>query len=288
MENTRAVTERMAMWLRRLCPDPERTDRLCAALETVAGDHHGPVDAGICRAIERACRPISRHVELEFVPDGSLRPDETAPGWPPQDAAEVRERAGSVARVERLPGAIGVLALTGLDSWQHAAPFAEAAFAHLQGVRALVLDLRANGGGDPATATRTLEWLAGPRRVHVADVIYKDHVRQWWTDGRAAGDSLPAGAPVAVLVSAATYSSGEALAYHARSVCGALVVGETTPGAADHVTPIALTPHVGAVLPEARVRDVATGANWEQAGVVPDLACAADDALDVACAALRR
>jgi hypothetical protein len=48
------------------------------------------------------------------------------------------------------------------------------------------------------------------------------------------------------------------------------------------VTPVRVSPHVRAVLPEAYVRDAVTGTNWEGAGVQPDVACGADEALDVA------
>ena len=63
-------------------------------------------------------------------------------------------------------------------------------------------------------------------------------------------------------------------------------MGGTTPGAADHVTPVRVTEHVRAVLPEAYVRDAVTGANWEGSGVVPDLPCDPAVALERAHAAL--
>jgi Peptidase family S41 len=280
-----ALAGSMAAWIDRLCPDADRAAALRAALGAF---EDAPVTEETCTAIERACRPVSRHIELQFDTSGALVPDREPPGWPPQDAAEVRARAGSVGCVSRGGDGLGVLALDGLDTLHLAAPFLEAAFGLLRGCRRFVLDLRANGGGDPATLTRVIEWLAGSEPVHVSDVVYKDRVKQWWTAGRPAGDSLGAVAPVAVLVSARTYSSGEALAYHARSVRGAVVVGEATPGAADHVTPVVLTPHVRALLPEARVRDARTGTNWEGTGVVPDVACPAGDALGAAVDLLSR
>ena len=60
------------------------------------------------------------------------------------------------------------------------------------------------------------------------------------------------------------------------------VVGEATPGAADHVLPIRLASTVLAHVPRAYVRDALTGSNWEGVGVVPDAACPAGDALDAA------
>ncbi|MEV0569583.1 S41 family peptidase, partial [Dactylosporangium sp. NPDC050588] len=93
--------------------------------------------------------------------------------------------------------------------------------------------------------------------------------------------------PVAVLVGPGTFSSGEALAYHLQARGRVAIVGETTPGAADHITPIRLAPTVVAYLPEAYVVDSITGTNWEGAGVVPDVVNPPDTVIETAVAALR-
>jgi C-terminal processing protease CtpA/Prc len=179
-----------------------------------------------------------------------------------------------------------VLALDGLDGVHIAAPYLEAAFTLLRGARGVVLDLRRNGGGDPGTMTLVLDWLLGAEPTHISDVIYRDRTRQWWTTGRLADLALPRATPVTVLVSERTFSSGEALAYHLQSQRRARLVGQRTPGAADHVTPVCVSRHVRAVLPEARVRDAVTGTNWEGTGVVPDIPCEPAEALDAAVEAL--
>src|SRR3954451_11399810 len=129
-----------------------------------------------------------------------------------------------------------------------------------------------------------LDWLLG-RTAHISDVIYRDRMRQWWTTGRLAALAPPPETPGSVLAGEHTFSSGEALAYHLQSRGRARVVGQCTRGAADHITPVRLSGHVRALLPEARVRAV-TGANWEGTGVVPDLPCEPADALKAATAAL--
>jgi hypothetical protein len=282
----RALASDLGAWIDRLFPDTDRGEALKRALVERFGDDTRTVTGELCAEVEAVAHDFSRHFALEYVADGTLVPDTEPPGWPPQDPGEVRLRAGSVGEVRRRPDGVGVLALDGLDSVHIAAPYLEAAFALLRGCRGLVLDLRRNGGGDPGTVTLVLDWLLGGEPAHISDVIYRDRTRQWWTTGRLADDALPRETPVAVLVSERTFSSGEALAYHLQSRRRARVVGQRTPGAADHITPVRLGSHVRAFLPEARVRDAVTGTNWERTGVVPDVACEPAEALDAAVEAL--
>jgi peptidase S41-like protein len=283
-----ALAGQLCAWLDRLFPDAERGARLTQALDERFGDDARAVSADVCREVEAVAHEFSRHFALEYVADGSLVPDTEPPGWPPQDPREVQLRAGSVGEVTRHPDGVGVLALNGLDGVHIAAPYLEAAFALLRGARGVVLDLRRNGGGDPGTVTLVLDWLLGGEPTHISDVIYKDRTRQWWTTGRLGNLATPLETPVTVLVSEGTFSSGEALAYHVQSQGRGRVVGQRTPGAADHITPVRVTDHVRALLPEAVVRDAVTGTNWEGTGVVPDISCEPAEALEAAIEALGR
>jgi hypothetical protein len=275
-------------WIDRLFPDADRGERLMRALDERFGDDARAVSDDLCREVEAVAHGFSRHFALEYVADGSLVPDTEPPGWPPQDPREVRLRAGSIGEVARRADGVGVLALDGLDGVHIAAPYLKAAFALLRGARGVVLDLRRNGGGDPGTVTLVLDWLLGAEPTHISDVIYRDRTRQWWTTGRLADLAMPSQTPVSVLVSERTFSSGEALAYHLQSQRRGRVVGQRTPGAADHITPVRLTSHVRAFLPEARVRDAVTATNWEGTGVVPDVPCEPAEALKAAIEELRR
>jgi hypothetical protein len=282
MTEIRTVVQRMNDWLGRLMPESDRMRRLVASLAERYGGRTDPVDAAACADIERTAWAHSRHLLLSYEPEGTDPPDTESPGWPDEDLAQSRRRTGAVSEVRRQPGGACVIRLDGLDPIASALPYVDAAFALARDSTHLVLDLRANGGGDTATLAAIAGWLLGDTATHVADATFKDRVRQWWTPDRPPGTALPGDLPVTVLTSAKTFSNGEALAYHLQARKRARVVGERTPGAADYVTPIRLAPTVLGLLPEATTTDPTTGTNWEGTGVVPERECPADGALTAA------
>jgi hypothetical protein len=254
--------------LHRLMPAGPRLDRLTADLADAFAGHREPIDAAGCRAVQAVANRHSRHLELHFDAAATARPDEEPRGWPPPEPAAVRRRAAGVTTVRRHDSTC-VLTLDSLEPYGIARPYLDAAWTLAHGSERLVLDLRDNGGGDPATVAGIAGRLLGDEARHLSDVLYRDRRRQWWTTDLPAGSALTQ--PVTVLVGPRTYSSGEALAYHLQARGRVTVVGEPTRGAADHVTPVRLTRQVLGFLPEAEVRDAATGGNWEGTGVLPDV-----------------
>jgi hypothetical protein len=276
------LVTRLRGWVERLWPDRPRAVEVDAALRAEFEGDGRPADAVVCAELQAVANRWSKHLELVHEPDGNREADLDPPGWPPPDPVAVARRAAFVSAVRRRPDGVAVVRVDNLDPVELAAPYLEAAFRLAAGAAGVVVDLRANGGGDPGAVALVVDWATGggpPRRI--CDVVYRDVVRQWWTPGRPAASAVGAGTRVAVLVSGQTYSSGEALAYHLQQR-GAHAVGETTRGAADHITPIRLARTVQAYVPEAYVVDAVSGANWEGAGVVPDVACPAADAENVA------
>ena len=270
----------LVAWLVQLMPGASRRDRLAVALRERFGADGRELDGAVCAEMQAEARRISRHLDVEWVPEGGLVPDTESRGWPdPDPAAAAAARAGITA--ERV-GDVGVLRVSALFPLELAAPFLDEAIEALRDARAIVLDLRANGGGDLDTAMAVLGWLLGPEPVHISDVFSLVETRRW--------DSLPREGPrrqAAALIGAGTYSSGEALAYHFQAQNLGPLIGERTPGAADHVTPIVLGSHVRANVPRGYVVDAVTGSNWEQAGVRPDVPCAEAEALERALDLLR-
>jgi C-terminal processing protease CtpA/Prc len=189
-----------------------------------------------------------------------------------------------VREVSRLDNDACLIRIDGFESLSLAQPYLDAAFALARGATGIVLDLRSNGGGYPETVAYLAGRFLGDKAVRLSEVTYRGHGRQWWTPDLPAGTAVPAGLPVAVLVSGRTFSSAEALAYHLQA--RVTVVGERTPGAADHVTDIRLAATVTGELPIGYCTDSVTGTSWEGRGVAPQVDCAPDDAIDAALACM--
>lgn len=234
------------------------------------------VDVGGLAELQIAAQTVFRHLELRV--DHNLELEERSRGWSPPDLDAARRTGAGVSAVRRHPDGTAVIELIELAQLEAAAPVLRGVFAVVDAADRVGLDLRRNGGGDPATAVFIIDWLAGGPPRHVFNVRYADHMRQWWTAG--ATPSPQPGGLVQVLIGRDTYSSGEALAWALQAQCLAELVGEPTRGAADHVVPLALTHDVSALIPEAAVLTPENQATWEGAGVQPDQPA---DVVDLLC-----
>lgn len=259
-ELTDAITDAVAAV--QLTDDPE-TDAatLTAALQSVNGD---------------------RHLRVRHFPEG-VPPD--------QDEADVQAwlaglalaQGPGIAEVRRLEDNTGLVVVGPVIlSPEHLGPAAAAAFTLLLGAARLVIDLRGCVGGVPESVALLVSHLVGDEPVHLQDLLHRDGtVTSSWTTP-SASPRVPADVPITVLTSTRTFSGGEELAYDLQSLGRARVVGETTGGGAHPREAFDLTQHLQLHVPIARSVNAVTGTNWEGVGVVPDVACPADDALEVA------
>lgn len=189
-----------------------------------------------------------------------------------------------LVRVERLDD--GRIGLVEISEFYPAAwidqPVAEA-MAALDGVQALVFDLRRCRGGEPDGVARVASHLFGAQPVHLNDLFLRveDRIESFWTRPEAPGPRF-ADAPVFVLVSSATFSAAEEFAYDLQALRRGVVVGETTRGGANPGAIHRLDDHFAVFIPDARAINPVTGGNWEGCGVQPDVARPASEALDVA------
>ncbi len=153
----------------------------------------------------------------------------------------------------------------------------------LADTKALIIDLRRCGGGDPETVMQVASYLYN-RRTHLNDIYWRDEgrIEERWTADTVAGKPYGQARRIYLLTSGDTFSGGEDFAYALKNSGRATLVGETTGGGANAGSPRRLGAHFMMFVPTGRPISPVTHSNWEGVGVTPDLAVAADDALEVA------
>jgi hypothetical protein len=238
-------------------------------------------DAADAAALTTALQSVNgdRHLRVRHYPEGVPPEDdeEDVRAWLAELALE---QGPGVTDVRRLKGNTGLITVGPIIlSPEHFGPAAAAAFTLMQGVARLVIDLRDCVGGVPESVALFVSHLVGDEAVHLQDLVARDGSVTASYTTPSVSPKLPAGVPVVVLTSARTFSGGEELAYDLQALGRATIIGETTGGGAHPREAFDLTPHLQLHVPMARSVNAVTGSNWEGTGVVPDVACSADEAL---------
>jgi C-terminal processing protease CtpA/Prc len=187
-------------------------------------------------------------------------------------------------KVERMEGNIGYLDMRGFFGADAGAPTAAAAMNFLANSDALIIDLRKNGGGDPAMVAFVTSYLYDDQPVHLNDLYFRpdDSTRQWWTLPHVPGQKLGSKKDVYVLISKRTFSAAEEFTYNLKNLKRATIVGETTGGGAHPGGVRRLNANFGMFVPSGRAINPISKTNWEGTGVKPDIEVPADHALKVA------
>ncbi|MEI6613387.1 MAG: S41 family peptidase [Chrysiogenales bacterium] len=185
-------------------------------------------------------------------------------------------------KVEKLDDNIGYLDLTGFPSLASAKEYADLAMKFLSTADALIIDLRRNGGGTPGLIQYVCSYLF-EKPTHINSLYYRaanqttDFITFEKVDGKKMHDI-----PLFLLTSAQTFSGGEEFAYDIQTQKRGTLIGEVTGGGAN---PGGMFPVTGALvifIPTGRAINPVTKTNWEGVGVIPEIKCSADKALETA------
>jgi hypothetical protein len=193
-----------------------------------------------------------------------------------------------IEKIERLPGNVGYIELRDFGPTDLVGPAYTAAMSLVAGADALILDLRRNGGGRPASVAYLMSHFFPPGdKRHLNDIYNRSSntTQEFWTLA-SVGERYRK--PVYVLTSARTGSGAEECAYDFQTQKRATLVGETTAGAANPVRPFSVGHGVLVWIPFARAINFVTKTNWEHVGVKPDIAVPAAQALQTAHVAILR
>ncbi len=225
-----------------------------------------------------------RHLHVDYAPFakqpglGALHEQPT-----PDDLNRMRHQMGDnncgFQKVEILPRNIGYLKFNMFGPPAICAPTASAAMNLLAHTRALIIDLRENGGGDPAMVAFIVSYFFDTHE-HINDLYNRsdDETTQYWTLSWVPGERL-ATQPVYVLTSHGTFSGAEEFTYDLKNLKRATIVGETTGGGAHPVRGVPIDAHFDMAVPVARPINPVTKTDWEGTGVTPDYKTSREDAL---------
>jgi hypothetical protein len=209
--------------------------------------------------------------------------------------AEIEERRDRIARqgygfqkIERLPGNVGYIELRSFGAPEFAGQAYTSAVQLMAGTDALILDLRRNGGGSPASVAYLMSHFfpLGDER-HLIDMYNRpdNTTQQYWTVPTVAQRYDK---PVYVLTSARTFSAAEDFAYGMQVQKRGTVIGETTGGGSNPVGWYSVGKDIAVAIPSSRMINFITKTNWEHVGVKPDIAVPAAQALQTAQVAILR
>jgi hypothetical protein len=279
--NRRAVVEAAAKMLRERYVFPDVGGQAARAIESaLAGGGYNTLDqpAAFAQRLTEDLRAIAKDKHL------AVRAPGAAPAGAPPPAPVRAE--GGVARADILAGNVGYIEVVGFPPPEAFNGPVNRAMAALQKTRALIVDVRRNGGGSPVTVSRLVSYfLRSGERVHINTFINRNpgtetfRSQDFWSEDTAFSY---AGKPVIVLTSGRTFSGGEEFAYDMQVMDLADVVGETTGGGANPGGTVPLAAGLTMFIPNGRARNPITGTNWEGVGVIPDVAVPSENALKVA------
>jgi C-terminal processing protease CtpA/Prc len=186
-------------------------------------------------------------------------------------------------KTEMLKGNIGYIEISVLASPDDEAKnAARLALGQVSNSDYLIIDLRKCMGGSP----RMVAYLCGflfRDTVHLND-LYTRYTNSLIVVRTSPDSSFPKlnTIPVYILTSKTTFSGGEEFAYDLKNQKRAVIIGETTGGAAHPVGPWALGNGFVINIPFARAINPVTLTDWEGTGVEPDLPVPAAAALETA------
>ena len=187
------------------------------------------------------------------------------------------------AKVERLPGNIGYLEFHNFMDEELGADTVAAAMNFVNGTDSLIIDMRSNGGGNPAMVALVCSYLFGAEPVHLNSLYWREGNRteEFWTRKEVAGKRY-LNKDVYVLTSKRTFSGAEEFTYNLKNLKRATIIGEPTGGGAHPGGGFRISEHFGMFVPTGRAISPITKTNWEGTGVTPDISVPADQALLVA------
>jgi len=195
---------------------------------------------------------------------------------------QAKQKNFGFPEIRILNGGIGYIRITQFyDTNDQSLEVVNNAFSFLKNVSALIMDVRDNPGGEPEMV-RYINSYFFNGRVHLNDFYDRQAVtNQYWTEPLPVSVTFST-MPVYVLTNGHTGSAAEEFAYDLQSLHRAIIIGQTSAGAAHWTTANSISNGFVGNIPFRKAVNPVTHTNWEKVGVKPEISCTDSKAPDVA------
>ncbi|MGD9347842.1 MAG: S41 family peptidase, partial [Candidatus Aminicenantes bacterium] len=193
-----------------------------------------------------------------------------------------RQRNFGFQKMEMLEGNIGYLDLRYFSGVKPSGETAVAAMNFLSNAKAIIIDLRKNGGGNPSMIQLLSSYfLEDYTHLNSFENRGEESLQQFWTLPYVPGRKMYE-TDLYVLTSRRTFSGAEEFTYNMKNLERATIIGERTGGGA-HPGGLQIAAHDFLVwVPTGRAVNPITKTNWEGTGIEPHITVPQEEALDKA------
>ncbi|GAA0368644.1 S41 family peptidase [Bacillus horti] len=206
--------------------------------------------------------------------------------WLKQEREEEITENYGFTEAKILDGNIGYLKITGFMHPDRGIDTCNAAMKFLENTKAIVIDIRNNGGGYGGLSEYLISYFFDEMPTHLSTTYFME---EGATEAQTFSHSFVVGKrrvekehKLYILVNEKTVSAAEYFAYVLQANKKAIIVGETSAGGAYRNTYFPLNEKLRISISTGRPIIKATGTSWEGVGVIPDLPCNSDHAIELA------
>jgi hypothetical protein len=136
---------------------------------------------------------------------------------------------------------------------------------------AVIIDLRQNTGGSPAMVQYLCSYFFD-KKIHLNSLFYRegDRTEEYWTLEEVGGKKL-VDIPLFIMISEETFSGAEEFSYNMQTQKRAVLIGQTSAGAANPGGTRGINEHLSVFIPTGRAINPITQTSWEGIGVQPEI-----------------
>ena len=183
-----------------------------------------------------------------------------------------------------LEGNVAYLDLRGFAPLDRARETTDAYMKLMSQADAVIIDLTHNGGGDPSTVQYLCSFFF-EEIIHLNSLYYRQGERtvEYWVLPEVGGRKM-ADIPMYVMISEETFSGAEEFSYNMLTQKRAVIVGQTSAGAANPGGTRGINEQLGVFIPTGRAVNPITNTSWEGVGVVPEIRTTREETFEVSLA----